>query len=77
MDRFDLEEQITKLYSLVDSINDISYGVLEGNLSTDEISNALDGLAVLTEVKIKKLFDVFIQVHELDQYNNNNPYGCS
>jgi hypothetical protein len=77
MDRFDLEEQITKLYSLVDSINDISYGVLEGNLSTDEISNALDGLAVLTEVKIKKLFDVFTQVHGLDQYNNNNPYGCS
>jgi hypothetical protein len=71
MDRFDLENHITNLHSIVDSLNDISYGILEGEFSRDEAVNAVDGLAVLTKVKIEKLFDVFIQVFELDQYNNS------
>lgn len=69
MDRFDLESKITELYSLVDSINDISYGIIEGDLSRDETANALDGLAVVTKLKIEKLWDTFIQVHRLDKYN--------
>lgn len=71
MDRFDLEDRITNLHSIVDSLNDISYGILEGEFSRDETVNAVDGLAVLTKVKIEKLFDVFIQVFELDRYNNS------
>jgi hypothetical protein len=69
MDRFDLEDRINKLHNIVDDINDISFGILEGGMSKDEIASALDGLAVMTEVKLKKLFDVFIQVHKLDQYS--------
>lgn len=68
MDRFDLESHITNLDSIVDSLNDISYGVLEGNLDRDETANAIYGLAVVTKLKIEKLFDVFTQVLELDQY---------
>jgi hypothetical protein len=68
MDRFDLEDRIYKLNSIVDDINDLSFGILEGGMSKDEIANALDGLAVMTDIKLKKLFDVFIQVHKLDQY---------
>jgi hypothetical protein len=68
MDRFDLEDRINKLHNIVDDINDLSFGILEGGMSKDEIANALDGLAVMTEVKLKKLFDIFIQVHKLDQY---------
>jgi hypothetical protein len=71
MDRFDLENHITNLNSVVDSLNDISYGILEGDFSKDETVNAIDGLAVLTKVKIEKLFDVFVQVFELDQYNKS------
>jgi hypothetical protein len=68
MDRFDLEDRIYKLNNIVDDINDLSFGILEGGMSKEEVANALDGLAVMTEVKLKKLFDVFIQVHKLDQY---------
>jgi len=71
MDRFDLEDHISNLHSIVDSLNDISYGILEGEFSKDQTVNAVDGLAVLTKVKIEKLFDVFIQVFKLDQYNNS------
>ena len=68
MDRFDLEYHISNLHSVVDTLNDISYGILEGNLDKDETVNAIDGLAVVTKLKIEKLFDVFAQVFELDQY---------
>lgn len=68
MDRFDLESHITNLHSIVDTLNDISYGVLEGDLDRDETANAIYGLAVVTKLKIEKLFDVFTQVLELDQY---------
>lgn len=71
MDRFDLEDHITNLRSIVDSLNDISYGILEGEFSKDETVNAIDGLAVLTKAKIEKLFDVFTQVLELNQYNKS------
>lgn len=70
MDRFDLETHITNLHSIVDSLNDISYGILEQNINKEETVNAIDGLAVITKLKVDKLFDVFIQVLELDQYNN-------
>jgi hypothetical protein len=68
MDRFDLENAIHKLSNIVDDLNDLSFGVVEADMSKDEIANALDGLAVMTDIKLKKLFDVFIQVHKLDQY---------
>ena len=67
MDRFDLENHITNLHSIVDSLNDISFGILEGDFTKDETVNAVDGLAVLTKAKIEKLFDVFTQVFKLDQ----------
>lgn len=69
MDRFDLENEIMKLHTIVDSLNDISYGVLECDMDKDEIANALDGLAVLTEVRLNKLFDIFKQAYRLDEYN--------
>lgn len=76
MDRFDLENKITELYSIVDSLNDISYGIIEGGLSRDESANAIDGLAVVTKMKLEKLFDVFTQVFFLNQYNPNYSDVC-
>ena len=72
MDRFKLENQITGLHSIVDSINDISYGVLETDMDKDDISNALDGLAVMVDIKIQKLFDTFTATFGLDQYNEED-----
>ena len=68
MDRFELESQIMGLHSIVDSLNDISYGVLEADMSADDISNAVDGLAVMVELKIAKLFDLYKSIFQLDEY---------
>lgn len=70
MDRFDLESKITETHNFVDRMNDISYGILEVGMTDDEVVNAIDGLAVLLKLHADKLFDVFIQVHKLDQYND-------
>ena len=76
MDRFDLEAKIMELYSIVDSLNDISYGILESDLSKDETCNAIDGLAVVTKIKLEQLFDIFNQVHFIDQFSENHLSDC-
>jgi hypothetical protein len=72
MDRFDLESKINQTYHFVDTLNDISYGVLEIGMTNDEIVNAIDGLAVMLKLHTDKLFDTFTQVHKLDRYNKDN-----
>lgn len=74
MDRFDLENKITELHSIVDAMNDISYGILEGDMSNDDTVNAIDGLAVITKLKIDRLFDTFTQVFHLDNYRNSSNF---
>jgi hypothetical protein len=71
MDRFDLEDKISHTYNFVDTINDISYGILEVGMTNDEIVNALEGLAVMLKLHTQKLMDTFTQVLQLDQYNPN------
>jgi hypothetical protein len=56
MDRFDLEEKINQTYHFVDTLNDISYGIMEVGMTNDEIVNALDGLAVMLKLHTQKLF---------------------
>jgi len=70
MDRFDLEEKINHTYNFIDTLNDISYGIMEVGMTNDEIVNALDGLAVMLKLHTQKLMDTFTQVHQLDQYAN-------
>lgn len=70
MDRFDLENKINQTYHFVDTLNDISYGVLEIGMTNDEIVNAIDGLAVMLKLHTDKLFDTFTQVHKLDGYKD-------
>lgn len=69
-DRFDLESKITDTYHFVDHINDLSYGIIKNNLSQDEITDALHGLAVLLKFHTDKLFEIFTQAHKLDGYND-------
>ena len=69
VDRFTLESKITDTYNFVTHINDLSDSVLNGNLSEDEISNALNGLAILLKCHSDKLFEVFTQALKLDGYN--------
>jgi hypothetical protein len=68
MDRFDLENKITKTSIFADHLRDLSGSILEHDLSTDEVVNALEGLAVFIESHERSLFDIMCQVFELDQY---------
>lgn len=68
MDRFDLENKITKTSIFSDHIRDLSSSILEHDLSTDEIVNALEGLAVLIESHERSMFSIFQQVFKLDGY---------
>lgn len=72
MNIFDLENHVINLRSVVDSLNDISYGILEGDFTKDDTVNAVDGLAVLTKAKIDKLLDFIIQHDQMDNCTPDN-----
>lgn len=71
MNRFDLEEQIMSLHAIVDHLNDVSYNVLENDMTKDEVADAVHAVAVIAKLKADKIFDVFTQVMKLDSYNKN------
>ena len=65
-DRFDFEQQIMSCWNITTDLKDLNEGVLESNLSKDQISNALMGLEQLYELRFNKLFQQFetlIQEH--------------
>ena len=65
-DRFDFEQQIMSCWNITTDIKDLNEGVLESDLSKDQISNALIGLEQLYELRFNKLFRQFetlIQEH--------------
>jgi hypothetical protein len=70
MDRFDLENKITKTSLFADHCRDLAHSIIEHNLTIDEVANTLEGLAVLIESHERVLFDTFIQVFKLDGYRD-------
>jgi hypothetical protein len=70
IDRFTLESKITDTYNFVTNINDLGESVSNGNLSEDEIVNALNGLSILLKCHTDKLFEVFSQALKLDEYRS-------
>jgi hypothetical protein len=72
-DRFDLENEIMTLYNLADHLSTLSEGILEHNLSNDEIVNAIEGLRVMLSLQANKLMDTMTQCFKLDQYRENLP----
>lgn len=57
--RFDLEQDIMNCWHVVDDLKILCEGVLEKDLTKDEIANILLGLEQLYQLKFEKLFDVF------------------
>lgn len=57
--RFDLEEQILDCWNVTKDLNTLAEGVIEQNLSQDDISNALIGLKTMYELKHDKLWKTF------------------
>lgn len=69
--RFNLEEEISGLYSYVDHLSLISESILDSeDLDKDYITNAIEGIKVLLDMHIKKLNDTMCQVFRLDSYNS-------
>lgn len=68
--RFDLENEISQLYNIADSLSNLSEGVLEYDLSKDDIVNTLAGIKVLLTLQTEKLLDTMAQCFKLDHYNN-------
>ena len=65
-DRFDFEQQIMSCWNVTTDLKDLNEGVLESNLSKDQISNTLMGIEQLYELRFNKLFQQFetlIQEH--------------
>lgn len=66
--RFELEDEISQLYNFADQLNTLSEGILEHNLSNDEIVNVLQGLRVMINLQATKLHDTMSQCFKLDKY---------
>ena len=62
-DRFDFEQQIQKCWLVTDDIYELAEGVLEHELTTDQITNVLFGMKEMYELKFNKLWDMFESVH--------------
>ena len=70
-DRFDLEHEINCLYSFGENLKTLNEGVIEQNLSNDEIANAIEGIRVLLDLHTNKLLDTMSQCFKLDGYNDS------
>jgi hypothetical protein len=62
-DRFDFEQQIQKCWLVTEDIYELAEGVLEHNLTSDQITNVLFGMKEMYELKFNKLWDMFESVH--------------
>jgi len=59
-DSFDFEQQIQKCWMVTDDIKEVSEAIIECKLvTTDGITNALNGLSTLYDLKFNKLWDLF------------------
>ena len=67
-DRFNLEDEINTLYSFSEQLGNISEGILERDLSTDDTVNAIEGLRVMINLQAQKLHDTMAQCFKLDGY---------
>jgi hypothetical protein len=61
---FDLEQQILDCWTITSQLDTLVEGVLEHDMSTDQITNVLIGLKELYNLKFDKAFNTFEHVHQ-------------
>jgi hypothetical protein len=66
MDRFHLEDKIIKTSIFADHLRDLAKNIMDQESDTDEIINALEGIAILIELHERSLFNCFCEVFKLD-----------
>lgn len=69
-DRFDLEQDMLKVWELSDEIAKFTESWMDGRegMSQDKIWSYLDALKNMHEMRMERLWETFLQVHELDGY---------
>lgn len=70
--RFDFEQQIMSCWNVVTDLKDITTGVIEGDLTKDQIANMLMGTQQLYDLRFAKLFEQFEQMVQEQQKNSND-----
>ena len=63
-DRFDLEEQMLNCWNVTKDINVLTEGVIEKDLTKDQIANALMGLEQMYDLKFDKMWTTFTKLIE-------------
>lgn len=71
MTKYDLEQKINETHNFVDHLNDISYGVLETQMTNDETADAIHGVAILLKLHTEKMFDLYKKAFNLDEYRDD------
>lgn len=71
-DRFNLEEEISQLHNFADQLGSLSEGILEHELTNDEIVNVLGGMKVMLNLHATKLHDTMSQCFKLDGYKDHD-----
>jgi hypothetical protein len=64
-DRFDLENDITRLFTFLDDIQ----LVIDNSTDNEENINCLIGIKSLLNLHLEKLMDTFSQCYKVDKYN--------
>lgn len=76
MNIFDLEQEIMKAWHVVDDIQLLNENVMETDMSTDDIANALIGLAKIYNMRFEKVFNMFEDLskeyHTMRKENEND-----
>lgn len=69
-DRFDLEQDILRVWGTVEDLEIANKLVLDGAepLTEDEISNIIMGIEQTLDLRCRSLWDTFCKVYELDAY---------
>jgi len=65
-DRFSLEDDINHLYSFSQQLENLSEGILEYDLSKDDICNAVEGLKVMIELHAQKMESTMVEIFNLN-----------
>jgi hypothetical protein len=69
-DRFNLEDEINTLFTFSDQLGTLSEGILEHDLSKDDIVNVIEGLKIMISLQATKLHDTMCQCFKLDGYRH-------
>ena len=60
---FELEESIMKCWNIVDDLDLLCKGVMEKDMTSDQVANVLIGLKDLYNMRFEDTLDLYAQVH--------------